>query len=109
MIKQTPYNCEDLYGFLYEFGEVGDELPLHNHANYNNPHNVMVMWGTVIILEEGKTPAVVSGGDMPFELPDPQVKHIIRSLAPRTVILNLYYHGRPYDWDEVTSALKEVA
>lgn len=91
MTHFSPYSSGQVCGVFYEFENVGDGIPLHQH-DADAAHNIVVLRGRVHLYGRGVDQVLETGSVTDF---DNALPHEIAALEAGSKILNLYKYGKP--------------
>jgi hypothetical protein len=89
MLKTTTLMMGSLNGTIYDFEDVGDELPLHVHTNLD-VHISIVGRGKFLIFGHGWEQESASGAVLDWE---PGNYHGFRALEPNSRLINIVKGG----------------
>ncbi len=97
MLHFKIYENNSIFGVFYVFPDIGDQLPMHDHAR-GRKHNVIVLRGSVEIYGPDKMWHIeLATGDV-FDFNDPEhYPHEITALEPNTEILAIAINGKHSD------------
>jgi len=85
LLSDRPLAFGKLVGTIYDFAEVGDELPRHTHDT-SDVHISIVARGRLLAFGEGWEREVASGAILDWE---PGVYHGFRALEPASRLVNI--------------------
>lgn len=85
MIKTTPFNFGKLIGTIYDFPDIDDILPMHDHTE-ENVHITVVAKGSFRAHGDGWDITISSGNVLDWE---PYQPHEFISLEPDSRIVNI--------------------
>jgi len=85
MLKPTSLIMGALRGTIYDFEEIGDELPLHTHADLD-VHISIVGRGKFLIFGNGWEQEAGTGAVMDWE---PGNYHGFKALEPNSRLINI--------------------
>lgn len=94
-MKYASYHSGGLFGLEYHLKE-GERIPMHNHKEFGDEHNIIVLMGAVRVYGEQFSIHLTQGAVFDFDgLKDHEI------VATRdSHLLNLYIHGRPEHFKE---------
>lgn len=101
MLHYKIYENNSIFGVFYMFPDIGDQLPMHDHAR-GRKHNAIVLRGSIEVYGPDKLwQIVLTAGDV-FDFNDPDhYPHEITALEPNTEILAIAIDGKhPVDIEE---------
>jgi quercetin dioxygenase-like cupin family protein len=85
LLQSKPLSVGKLFGTIYDFVEVGDELPRHTHDTFD-VHISIVARGRLLVFGDGWEREVASGAILDWE---PGVYHGFRALEPASRLVNI--------------------
>lgn len=85
MLTDRPISFGKLVGTIYDFPEIGDELPLHVHGE-SDVHITVVARGRLLAFGSGWEREISSGAVLDWE---PGVYHGFKALEPNSRLVNI--------------------
>lgn len=85
MLSDRHISYGKLTGTIYDFPEVGDELPRHTHGT-DDVHITIVARGRLLAFGDGWEREVASGAILDWE---PGIYHGFKALEPNSRLVNI--------------------
>jgi hypothetical protein len=94
MLHYKIYENNTIFGVFYMFPDIGDQLPMHDHAR-GRKHNVIVLRGSVEVYGPDKLwQIILNAGDV-FDFNNSEhYPHEITALEPKTEVLAIAIDGK---------------